>query len=254
MNENEVQPSEGLGFDKVDGSTGQLACEFCQSQIHDAYFDVNGQTTCQKCRYTVEDQRNNGSSAGRFFRALFAGSVAAGVGAGIYYAVLALTGYEFGLVAILVGFMVGVAVNWGSSGRGGWVYQALAVVLTYGAIVSTYVPFVFEAWEEEELAAEAQSLDSIADEGAEEGEAISLNTPAGALQAEDGPLTPGDFFVGLVAFVFLVAAIPFLAGVGNIIGLLIIGFGLYEAWRLNRYQALMIEGPFRVGQGQASNS
>ena len=179
--------------------------------------------------------------------------MAAALGAGIYYAVLALTGYEFGLLAILVGFMVGVAVNWGSYARGGWMYQALAVVLTYGAIVSTYVPFVFEAWEEEELAGESQSLDSIGDEGVEEGEVISFNTPAGALEAEEGPLTPSDFFVGLVAFVLLVAAIPFLAGVENIIGLLIIGFGLYEAWRLNRYQPLVIEGPFRVGQGPVSN-
>ena len=253
MNENEVQPSEDLRFDKVDGNADQLACEFCESQIHDAYFDVNGQTACQKCRYTVEEQRNNRSSASRFLRAFFAGSVAAVVGAGIYYAVLALTGYEFGLLAILVGFMVGVAVNWGSYARGGWVYQALAVSLTYAAIVSTYVPFVFEAWEEEELAFDAQSLDSIGAEGADEEEVISFNTPAGVLEAEEGPLTPGDFFVGMVAFVFLVAAIPFLAGVENIIGLLIIGFGLYEAWRLNRYQALMIEGPFRVGQDRASS-
>ena len=251
MNENEVQPSEDLRFEKADGNTEQLACEFCQEPIHDAYFDVNGQTACQKCRYVVEDQRISDSSSGRFVRALFAGSVAAGIGAGIYYAVLALTGYEFGLLAILVGFMVGVAVNWGSFGRGGWVYQALAVLLTYGAIVSTYVPFVFEAWEEEEL---GQSLEPMGDEGSEEGEAISLNTPAGALQAEEGPLTPSDFLVGLVAFALLVAAIPFLAGVENIIGLLIIGFGLYEAWRLNRYQELTIEGPFRVGQGRVSGS
>ena len=90
--------------------------------------------------------------------------------------------------------------------------QALAVVLTYGAIVSTYVPFVFEAWEEEELAGESQSLDSIGDEGVEEGEVISFNTPAGALEAEEGPLTPSDFFVGLVAFVLLVGMCPEVRG------------------------------------------
>ena len=53
MNENEVQPSEDLRFDKVDGNADQLACEFCQSQIYDAYFDVNGKTACQKCRYNA---------------------------------------------------------------------------------------------------------------------------------------------------------------------------------------------------------
>ena len=40
------------------------------------------------------------------------------------------------LIAIVVGLFVGRAVRWGSGGRGGRLYQGLAVVLTYLAIVS----------------------------------------------------------------------------------------------------------------------
>jgi hypothetical protein len=38
-----------------------------------------------------------------------------------------------------------------------------------------------------------------------------------------------------------------LAGIQNVIGILIIGFALYEAWRVNAYAPLQIEGPFQIG-------
>jgi hypothetical protein len=62
---------------------------------------------------------------------------AAVLGAGIYFGIAALTGYEFGLVAIVVGVLVGSAVRKGSNGRGGWRYQLLAKFLTYTAVVVT---------------------------------------------------------------------------------------------------------------------
>jgi hypothetical protein len=53
----------------------------------------------------------------------------------------------------------------------------------------------------------------------------------------------------VVVIVALVLAFiyPFAAGIENAIGLLIIGFALYEAWRVNRYTPLQIEGPFQLG-------
>ena len=153
----EMEPSPEPHLDE-NAQAGELACTLCQGEIYDAYFEVNGEASCQKCRYTVEDLRVKGSSAGRFFRASLAGSVAAVVGAGLYYAVLALTEYEFALVSILVGLMVGFAVNWGSGHRGGWLYQTLAVGLTYMAIVSTNVPFILDGWEDE-IAADGISIE-----------------------------------------------------------------------------------------------
>ena len=55
----------------------ELACRYCHSRIYDAYFEVSGEISCQKCRYTVEEQRLSGSGAVRFVRAALAGSVAA---------------------------------------------------------------------------------------------------------------------------------------------------------------------------------
>ena len=43
----------------------------------------------------------------------------------------------------------------------------------------------------------------------------------------------------------LAFAAPFLGGTSNIMGILIIGIGLYEAWKLNR--RVPLSGPFRLG-------
>ena len=158
MDENSDREGE-MDFDKADfgGDESSLICARCSRPIHDAYFDINGQTTCEACRYEVENDRTRGSSFGRLLRSVLAGGFAGVIGAGIYYAVVALTGYEVGLVAIVVGYIVGVAVRWGSGGSGGRAYQALAVAITYFAIVSTYVPFIIEGMGEMEQAESAIS-------------------------------------------------------------------------------------------------
>ena len=82
------------------------------------------------------------TSAGRFLRAALAGLVAAIAGAAAWYGLREVTGHELGVIAIALGFAVGKAVGWGSRGRGGWVYQLLAMFLTYSSIVMTAVPEV----------------------------------------------------------------------------------------------------------------
>jgi len=42
---------------------------------------------------------------------------------------------------------------------------------------------------------------------------------------------------------------PFLAGFENILGLVIIGFALFQAWKMNRRAPLAISGPYAVGRG-----
>ena len=56
--------------------------------------------------------------------------------------------------------------------------------------------------------------------------------------------------VVVIVLVFAVAlAAPFLAGAHNLIGLLIIGFALWEAWKFNRRRALPITGPYDFAGG-----
>lgn len=196
------------------------ACAACGQGLWDAYYQVNGRVTCERCKTQLELAQPNGSGFGRFVRASLFGALAGGVGAGIWYGVRAATGYEVGLIAIVVGLMVGGAVKAGARGRGGWLYQLVAVVLTYASIVSTYIPLIIQTVRQQKTAEAA------------------AGAPAPSLLM---------LLVGLAALFALACALPFLMGFKNIIGLFIIGIGLWEAWKINRRVPFEIAGPFRVG-------
>jgi hypothetical protein len=61
-------------------------------------------------------------------------------------------------------------------------------------------------------------------------------------------MTPGRLFLGLVALILIAAATPFIAGFENILGLIIIGFALFQAWKMNRRVPLVVNGPYAVGR------
>src|SRR5205814_71234 len=89
------------------------------------------------------------SGAFRMGRAIVAGFVAAIAGALLWWGVRKITGYEVGLISIAIGVGVGKAVRWGSRSRGGWAYQLLAILLTYGAVAGNYMPDAYQAIREQ---------------------------------------------------------------------------------------------------------
>jgi hypothetical protein len=133
-----------------------LACAMCGTPLRTEYFNVADQPTCASCKGAVERANQaaavEGRRAGRFARAFAFGLAAAIAGAILYYGVIALTGWEIGLVAIVIGFMVGFAVRKGSGGVGGRRYQLLAVILTYFAVGLAYAPLAFEGVAEGRIA------------------------------------------------------------------------------------------------------
>ncbi len=77
--------------------------------------------------------------------ALYGGAAALG-GCAIYALVAIVLKAEIGLIAILVGYMVGKAIRHASHGRGGRPQQILAVLFTYFAITTSYIAvFVYHA-------------------------------------------------------------------------------------------------------------
>ncbi len=143
-----------------------------------------------------------------FLRAAGFGAGATLLGALIWYAIIAATKSPLDLIAIAVGFLVGHAVRRGARGRGGWRYQALAMCLTYASITASYVPFVLQGF----------------------GDAATQ-------------LPPVTFAAMVVAVAF---AWPFLAGLRNVLGIVIIAIALYQAWKINR--RVPVTGPFRLAQ------
>lgn len=265
---------DDIRFDRADfgAEPASQRCASCAEPLAESYFEINGAAVCPPCRARVEGPGTQGSAIGRLMRALLAGTGAAAVGAGIYYGVRALTGYEFGLVAIVVGLMVGAGVRWGSRGRGGWGYQALAMALTYVSMVSTYVPAIFQGMREGIAKREAAAAPAPPGEA---GYALASTAPvepattnAAATPRAGAPVAPGaasssaatltvevpptarQMVLGVALLAGVVLAAPFLAGFQNVIGWIILGIGLYEAWKLNRKQPLSIAGPFRLAPRQ----
>ena len=137
-----------MQFDRAEFTTPAPSdgprCMSCQQAIVSEYYELGGKIFCDRCHESAEKWLRGGSRFVRLLKALVFGSVAAAIGATLYYAILRTTGYNIGLVAVVVGAMVGGAVRKGSGNRGGPFYQVLAVFLTYSAIVAMYVPLLFE--------------------------------------------------------------------------------------------------------------
>lgn len=287
--------STDLQFDRADYGTAPAAapaCALCQRPIDAAYFEANGQVTCAGCKDRIVAAHAGSAGPTGLVKAAGAGLLGGIAGALLYYAVSALTGYEIGLIAVVVGLMVGKAVRWGSGDRGGPAYQAMAVAITYISIVSTYVPFLIaEAMREPvtanapaeaggaatsgttaetttpAAAAPAGSAATSANAAVPAGSGASTSaastpaasTPAASSTAAEEPLTDrplsgGQVLLGLLMAAGIILALPFLAGFQNIIGLAIIGFALFEAWKINRRATLQIAGPFTLAAAAAVNA
>jgi hypothetical protein len=247
MDATPVSPAGGLRFDQPEPAASAPTCARCKAGITKAYYEVNGHVVCAGCKSALECAPA-GSGSSRMLRALLFGLGAAIVGAGIYYAILAATGYELGLVAILVGWMVGVAVHKGSHGAGGWAYQTLAVGLTYLAIVSTYIPFIFKEDTSDQAKAAVAAPASSGSDSAQATDSVTVRPAAATADSATHHMTPGRLLLGVATLILIAAASPFIAGLDNILGLIIIGFALYQAWKMNRRVPLVVSGPYAVGK------
>jgi hypothetical protein len=201
--ENAIPPGP-TDFDRADIPTAVASsCAAGQHPLTATYFTVNGRAICQACREQLDKEID---ARGSFGAALLYGSGAAAVGAAIYYAIVAATGLEIGLVSIVVGVIVAKAVRRGAGARRGWHYRALALALTYMAITATYVPVVLKQ----------SSVHSVI----------------------------------AAAFVALILPGLMLASFDNLLGLAILGFGLYEAYKLSAPPQFVFEGPFTQATAQ----
>jgi hypothetical protein len=201
--------SEPIQFDRAEYvEVSELACKLCRQPLQHQYYDMGGSPICSECRDKIEQGRSEDSGAHRFVRTAGFGFAAAALGAVVYALIVNLTGIEFGLMAVVLGYVIGKAVWVGSFHRGGWRYQAIAMVLTYIAICMEYLPQVLKAGGHSYTAAR-----------------IAL-----------------AFAISLLAPVLIL----FGEGLSGILGVVILGIGLYEAWKLNRSRGPAIAGPFPI--------
>src|SRR5688572_19346349 len=208
----------------------------CGRAVSDEYFDVNGQSVCDGCRTQLAQLAESPRGWGTFGKAGLFGFVAAVLGAILYYAVIAITNFEIGFVAIAIGFMVGWAIRKATANRGGRRFQVLALVLTYWSVGLAYTPLTFQ-----ELAKGGNK------EQAQGATDATASAPAGSPE-------PADISIPMMLAVLVgfSLALPVLAVFGSLPGgllsALIIGIGMRQAWQMTGAQHVQISGPYRISE------
>ena len=274
-----VNPQPDLQFGKANferqyGAQQVHQCEDCVTLLGDSYYTVDGRVTCFTCSDKAAADTPQQDLRG-LPKAVVYGLGAAFLGTVIYLMVLKFTGYEIGLLSIAVGWLVGKAVMKGSRGRGGRAYQVLAVLLTYHSIVFSYLVVGIWEWVEKgdgagETVAEGpavagsdanraevgpgESGQTIASIAAGEGETATrlTETPVvvedrAALHSDEEAEVPP--LLGLAGLYVAMLFSPFYDGFSNIIGMAIIAFGLWEAYRRTQLHLPEGAGPFQFGSG-----
>jgi hypothetical protein len=221
----EATSSEGSG----------AACVVCKQPVGGSYYQAQGQqVVCLLCAERIRGAQQAAPELSLMRAALYGGGAALG-GCALYALVAIVLKAEIGLIAILVGWMVGKAIRHASNGYGGRRQQILAVLLTYFAITTSYIPVILY---------HAATNPRVA----QRGKAETTDAPA----SSDAPAkTRPRMSLGAAALFLLVltAVAPFLSltsGVSAWISLFIIFIGLQYAWKLTARREIVLTGPYQA--------
>jgi hypothetical protein len=247
---------ETLQFDRAVSETGGapippspvVVCAGCKTTINTQYYDVNGNALCGTCRAAVAAAAETPRGLPTLLLAAAFGLGAGIVGALIYYAVIAIAHLEIGIVAILIGYMVGYSVRRGAGGRGGRRFQVLAAALTYFSVALAYTPMAFQ-----------QTLDSDHKKPAAEASATATPSPTdGIVKTARAQPRAIRVAIGIALLLGLTVALPVLVVIGSLpsglISAFIIFIGMRQAWKMTQAPVLKVHGPYRVGVAQPAAS
>jgi hypothetical protein len=254
-----IAPSEATGndalqFDHVVASSPTAAvthaagvvCAACQASIPTEYFDLGGHVVCERCRHRLEMAADTPRGTLPLLVAGASGLGAGIIGAIIYYSVIAIAHLEIGIVAILIGYMVGYAVRRGAGGRGGLRFQILAVGLTYLSVAFAYTPLAVSAAREHRAGQATTAANGTSGAGA----GVATGTRTGQAPRPIGGL---QLIAVLAAFVVTLPVAIILGNLpSSLITVVIITIGMRQAWRMTAAPILEFRGPYRVGAQAAA--
>jgi hypothetical protein len=225
-------------------------------------YDINGQTFCARCRATLETHAETPRGVAPFAVASLFGIGAGIAGAIIYFAVMKILHLEIGIVAILIGYMVGYSVRRGVKGRGGLRYQILAAALTYASVAFAYAPIAVQGAIEADR--EKQQAQTTAGNAAPTAPIQPTTEPlqpsAAPRQAAEpirpaAPISAGRLVMVLAILLGITLSLPVMIVFASLPSGLISGFiifiGMRQAWRMTGGLTLTVLGPYRVGASPA---
>ena len=219
-------------------------CGLCQKDLGPHYWRWQQRVVCASCRNQLEGTLAKSRSGASFAKALLLGGLTA-LGCGIAYAVFAaIANMRLALITIGIAFLVANVIRKASSGVGGLRFQVLAVVLTYVAGTMGYIPDIFKAISSDAKshAAQTQSTTPAASKEADGKDGEVEGAPGDRHNAVDA----GGLLGAIAILGGIVLASPFLTFTESPIGMLIILFGLWEAWKRSRGVPLILDGPYNV--------
>lgn len=232
MPDQDPPPPEALQFTRAEpaaaAAANQPRCVACKSPLADTYFHVHGRQVCPACTQRIEAHQQAPPAHSLLKSALYGGGAAL-AGCILYAGVEFVTGWEIGIIAIVVGYMVGKAIRHASGGLGGRPQQVLAVLLTYFAISFSYVGVAIAHNVKDRAAVQQTSADAV-----------------NPVQTEEHPTADTGALVLSLAWLGLAAPFLALSNPMNLISLFIIFIGLRQAWALTGRSNLVITGPYPV--------
>jgi hypothetical protein len=235
-----------LQFDRAVTAAASVGvtCSQCGNTQTESYFTLVQKPLCAECKAKIERAAAATLSKRMLGKAFAWGLGAAIAGAIIYYAVIALFDLEIGIVAILIGYMVGHAVRRAVKG-GGRRYQILAAVLTYYAVGLAYLPVAMGGVSKSAQAA----VDSAKTAQARDSATAPVRLTA-ADSAKVASLGPKFVLMGIGIMLGGAFVLPVLIVFGSmpsgLISALIIGFGMKHAWQITAPPDLTFHGPLTV--------
>jgi len=271
---NSLAANGELQFDRVApaaSSAPSVTCTKCNRAVTTYYYTVDDAPICSMCKRTLEMEQVR-RRAGMMRAALY-GLGAAIAGAAIYYGVIAITNLEIGIVALLIGYMVGYGVRSGA-GRGGRRFQVLAAGLTYLSVGMAYSPLALGPILNGRAAAALLMKQKAAPKSPNVAPAASPDQDTASAASSEASAAPKVarprtsirprrmtlrlFVLGLGALALFVTVLPIFAVLGSmpsgLISALIIGIGMRRAWKMTAETgaegpgATVIVGPFKVGR------
>jgi len=238
--------TDGLQFDKAEPArpSESLLCAGCRKPLVDSFYLAGPQKICVTCRDQVQAQLDGGPKGPRVAKAILIGLFISVVGGSLWAFITSKTEGSFsGLLAILLGYLVGIGVRKGSEGRGGRGFQVLAVLLTYLGLAIGFsglmIPEFIKKQPKAGTEAPSPSVESKAPE----------EKPAEPVSAT--PMSTGGCVVGVLVLLGFWLASPVFVAIKSPLIILMLAIALWEGWRINRGINLTLKGPFPLGPGAA---
>ena len=215
-------------------------CTACRAAIGDTYYQIQGRDACPTCAQLRLATQNATDSTGKMFKGFLWGSGAAFLGSA-GYAILLYMHAQLSIVSIGIGWLVGTAIKKGTEGHTSRKYQVMAVLLTYLAIAFAYLPMMIASvFKDHKPAAVSSSKNPVTTRPAPVNDDDA--TPKKAPSA-------GSLVLALIMAVGFSIALPLIVAFktmpGGLLTLLIIFFGLQQAWVQTKPDDALVAGPYQ---------